>query len=328
MRTIELAGTNDRVSALALGAMQFGTATDGATAGRMLDDFVARGGTHVDTANCYAWWNGPTFTGEESESVLGEWFARTGKRDDVFLATKGSGLPRNMAELRGQSPVDWSQVRFEGAGADALRHALDGSLRRMGTDHVDLYYVHVDDRHVRLEETLEALHGLVTAGKVRHIGWSNVRAWRLERIEQLCAANGWTSPVALQQMRTYLLPSPTDSGAPVDREQLDYLADRSDMTLFAYSPTMGGTFDDDDKWRSSWRRVGWGSELNEERRRLVQKLAAELGCTANQLVIAWLMAQPRTSPIIGVRTFEQYAENVAAADIAVPVDVRARLDEG
>ena len=326
MRTIDLAGTDGRVSALALGAMQFGTATETPVAHRMLDDFVARGGTHIDTANCYNWWNAPGFTGHESETVLGQWLAHNGKRDEVFLATKGAGFPRNIDEVRGQSPVDWSKVQFEGAGAAVLRDALDASLRRLGTDHVDLYYVHVDDRTVPLEETLEALHGLVMAGKVRHLGWSNVRAWRLERIRALCAANGWTQPIALQQMRSYLLPNAGRNGAAVDAEQLDYLAERSDLTLFAYSPTVGGTFDDDAKWARAWQRDSWTSEVNEERRRTVQKLAAEVGCTANQLVIAWLGTQKRTSPIIGVRTYEQYEENVAAADIVVPTNILAELD--
>ena len=264
MKTIDMAGTNDsRVSALDLGTMQFGTATESSVAHRMLDDFVARGGTHIDTANCYAWWNCPAFRGQESETVLGQWLARTGNRDDVFLATKGSGQPRDLDRLRGQSPVEWSAVEFEGAGGDVLRQALDGSRRRLGTDHVDRYYVHVNDRSVRLEETLEALHGLVTAGKVRHLGWSNVRAWRLERIRALCDTNGWTQPIALQQMRTYLLPSPTDGGTPVDNETLDYLREREDMTLFAYSPTLGGTYDDDEKWVQSRYRSTWGIDVNE-----------------------------------------------------------------
>src|SRR3954468_4389545 len=285
MRTIQLANSGDQLSALALGAMLFGTSADEATAHRMIDDFVERGGNHVDTANCYAWWPGEQYVGGESEQVLGRWLSRPGNRERLFLATKGSGLPVNLAQLRGQAPVDWSTVRFEGAGAATLRDDLDASLRRLGTDHVDLYYVHVDDRSTPLEETLEALDGFVRAGKVRHLGWSNVRAWRLERIRSLCAANGWTQPVALQQMRTYVRPPATDGGSPVDNEQLDYLAEREDLTLFAYSPTFKGSYDSDERGEHV-RRAGWGDAANEERRQRVQKVAADLGCTANQLVVA------------------------------------------
>jgi aryl-alcohol dehydrogenase-like predicted oxidoreductase len=251
--------------------------------------------------------------------------SRTSNRDRIFLATKGSGLPTNLAELRGQSTIDWSTVRFEGAGATTLRDDLESSLRRLGTNHVDLFYVHVDDRATPLEETLGALDSFVRDGKARHIGWSNVRAWRLERIRWLCQANGWTQPVALQQMRTYLRPPSTDGGTPVDSEQLDYLAERDDLTLFAYSPTFKGSYDSDDRWEHV-RRAGWAEAANEARRQRAQKAAAELGCTANQLVIAWMMRQLRTSPIIGVRTWEQYVENVAAADIVIPDDLLAELD--
>src|SRR5439155_27038042 len=98
-----------------------------------------------------------------------------------------------------------------------------------------------------------------------------------------------------------------------------------DLTLFAYSPTFKGSYDTDERWEQV-RRAGWADAANEERRQRVQKAAAELGCTANQLVLAWMMRQPRTSPIFGVRTWDQYAENVAAADLDVPDALLEELD--
>jgi aryl-alcohol dehydrogenase-like predicted oxidoreductase len=98
----------------------------------------------------------------------------------------------------------WEAARFAGAAAGTLRPALEGSLRRLGVDHIDLYYVHVDDRATPLEETLQTLADFVQEGNVRYLGWSNVRTWRLERIRGLCAANGWPQPVALQQQHTFL----------------------------------------------------------------------------------------------------------------------------
>ena len=332
MKTLQLGTTGEHIGSLALGAMLFGTTTDEQTAGRMLDRFADSGGTHVDTANCYCWWAGPQYVGDESEEVIGRWLARTRRRDEMFIATKGSGRIPNPARLLTGGVPDWERARssYEGAGADTLRAALDGSLRRLQTDHIDLYYVHVDDRRTPLEETLETLHSFVVAGKVRHIGWSNVRTWRLERARALATANAWTVPIALQQQHSYLQPAGgIETLSVVGDEQLDYLAAHDDLTLFAYSPTLGGSYDDDAKWAGHWQRAErYATPSNDERRRLVHKLAGEVGCTPNQLALAWLMARPRVSPITGVRTYEQFAQNLAAAEVELPEQVLAQLDGG
>ncbi|MEV6300084.1 aldo/keto reductase [Actinoplanes sp. NPDC051861] len=254
MDTTELGNTGVRVSALALGAMQMGSATDEAESVRILDRYLEAGGSFLDTADCYEWWSRPGSRGGESEELLGRWLRN--RRDQVFLATKGSALPHHSPDLwAADGTANWDLARrtFAGAGADTLRHALDGSLRRLGTDHVDLYYVHVDDRSTPLEETLEALAGLVQAGKVRYLGWSNVRTWRLERIRQICERNGWPAPVALQQQHSYLhARGGTDSTSIVGDEQLDYLATHRDLTLVAYSPILKGIYDDPGKRSGHW----------------------------------------------------------------------------
>src|SRR4051812_36340560 len=198
MDTIELGRTKDRVGRLVLGCMLMGTRTDEATAGAILDRYADRGGTFLDTANCYMWWHRRGSRGGESEELLGRWLARTGRRDEMFLATKGGGMVTDGGAWTADGSPDWARMRFEGAGARTLRDAVDASLRRLRTDHIDLYYVHVDDRSTPLEETLAELHAIVSAGKVRHLGWSNVATWRLERIRQLCDRHGWTAPVAVQ----------------------------------------------------------------------------------------------------------------------------------
>lgn len=336
MKSIPLGTTGTTVSRFAMGCMLFGTSTDEATSRRMLDTFVDAGGDHVDTANCYAWWIGSgENVGDESENVIGRWLADDpSRRDRIFLATKGSGRMRDFAGLwDGEGRPDWdlARSRYEGAGADTLRAALDGSLRRLGTDHIDLYYVHVDDRSTPLEETLETLHGFVTSGKVRYLGWSNVRTWRLERIRALAAANGWTAPVALQQQYGYLQRGAgVDNASIVGDEQLDYLRAHPDLTLFAYSPTLRGTYDDDAKWAADWQRDIFAGEWNDARRALVRTLAAEVGCTPTQLVLAWLgeSADPAISPIFGVRTWEQFTSNLAATGIELPREVLDRLAAG
>ena len=143
---------------------------------------------------------------------------------------------------------DWTAARqhFDGAGGDNLRRSVDDSLRRLQTDRIDLYYVHVDDRSTPIEETLQALGDVVAAGKVRHIGWSNVRTWRLERIRQVAAENGWPVPVAVQQQHSYLRPRGGLEGnvSVVSDEQLDYLRAERGLTLVAYSSLVKGAFDD------------------------------------------------------------------------------------
>ncbi|HWM02035.1 MAG TPA: aldo/keto reductase [Actinophytocola sp.] len=322
MQTIELGRTGEHVSRLALGAMLMGTATDEATSFAMLDRYLAAGGSFVDTANCYAWWQAGHHGGE-SERVLGRWL--TGRRrDEVFLATKGSAWIADPAATRaGTVPV-----RYSGAGAATLRRELDESLRRLGTDHVDLYYVHVDDLATPLEETLEALAGLVAAGKTRHLGWSNVRSWRLERILALCERHGWPAPVAVQQQHSYLRPRPgATTRSIVDDEQLDHLRAHEEVTLVAYSPLLKGGYGDPARRRHHVMNEYTGPDAD-ARFAAVDTLAADRGITPNQLVLAWLLHQTAPTPVtlLGARTMAQYEEALPALDIELSDEELTRLD--
>ena len=314
MRTIELGDTGERVSQLALGAMLMGTSTDEPTAFRMLDHYLAAGGSFVDTADCYAWWVARGSAGGESEELLGRWLRARGARDRVFLATKGSALIRDLDEAWADRSV---VPRYVGASAGVLRRSIDDSLRRLGVDHVDLYYVHVDDRTTPLEETLSTLASFVSSGKARYIGYSNVRTWRFERIRQLCAANGWPAPVALQQQHSYLRRRAGLSHASiVDDEQMDYLRANREVSLVAYSPMLKGAFDDPRKDGAMWTYVGPDTDARLD---VLGKEAASLGVTPGQLVLAWLLHQtdPAMIPLIGPRTFAQYEAAMAALDISL-----------
>jgi aryl-alcohol dehydrogenase-like predicted oxidoreductase len=332
MRTMELGRTGEHVSKLALGAMQMGNATDERESVRILDRYLEVGGSFIDTADCYEWWARRDSRGGESEELLGRWMRAGGRRDRVFLATKGSALPRYSPQLWDADGVaNWELARrtFAGAGAQTLREALDGSLRRLGTDHVDLYYVHVDDRSTPLEETLEALAGLVRAGKVRHLGWSNVRTWRLERIRQLCARNGWPLPVAVQQQHTYLRPrAGVDNVSIAGAEQLDYLREHGDQTLVAYSPILKGVYDDAAKRAGHWAMEAYAGLDADARLAVLTEVAAEIGVRPNQLVLAWMMDQaaPAVLPLIGPRTFDQLEDALGALDVKLSAEQLARLD--
>jgi aryl-alcohol dehydrogenase-like predicted oxidoreductase len=194
---------------------------------------------------------------------------------------------------------------------------------------VDLYYVHVDDRATPLEETLEALRGIVAAGKARYIGWSNVRTWRLERIRQLAARYGWVAPVAVQQQHSYLRRRAGLSNASiVDDEQLDYLRDHDDVTLVAYSPILKGIYDDPAKRAAHTVMQSYAGPDAEARLAVLTDVAAEVGATPNQLVLAWLMQQssPRIAVLIGPRTLPQFESALPALDLKLTDDQLARLD--
>ncbi|MEV5328773.1 aldo/keto reductase [Nonomuraea sp. NPDC052634] len=331
MKTVQLGRTGEQVSQLALGCMIMGTVTPEDEAVTMLDRYVDAGGNFLDTADCYCWWERPGSFGGESEELLGRWLKKSGKRDEVFLATKGSAVVRDLDAVWKDGKADWDAAyrTFVGAGAKTLRDAIDGSLRRLGTDHVDLYYVHVDDRSTPLEETLEALAGIVQAGKARYIGWSNVRTWRLERIRQLCAQHGWPAPVALQQQHSYLRRrAGVRHISIVDDEQLDYLETHDDLTLVAYSPILKGIYDDPEKRRGHGAMIPYEGPDAEARIAVLTEVANEVGVTPNALVLAWLMHQtsPEIVPLIGPRTLQQYEAALPALDVKLTDEQLHRLD--
>lgn len=331
--TRELGTTGQQVSAIALGAMPMGSLTDEDTSVALLDRFVADGGTFLDTADCYAWWWAHGTAGGQSEELLGRWMAARRNRDDVVLATKGSATLRDPARSWPTPDVepDWPDARtqFVGASAPVLRRSLEASLRRLGTDHVDLYYVHVDDETTPLEETLAALAAFVDEGKIRWYGWSNVRTDRLGTIRRLCAENGWPTPVALQQQHSYLRRRDgVDHASIVDDDQLAHLRAHPDLTLVAYSPVLKGLYDmGADERAGHWMLEPYAGEDTERRFAAVEAVARDLGVPPTRVVLAWLLAQrdPQVVPIVGTSRLDRYADQVAAVDLTLSPDHLSRL---
>jgi aryl-alcohol dehydrogenase-like predicted oxidoreductase len=327
VQTTELGRTGQQVSHLSLGSMWMGTRTDEPTSFTMLDRYLDAGGSFVDTANCYSWWRLPGTTGGESETVLGRWFASRGNRDRVFLSTKGSAWVADPEKYRNEDGPD--HEKYSGAGAATLRDELDASLRRLGTDHIDLYYVHVDDLTTPLEETLEALDGFVKAGKIRYVGWSNVRTWRLERILGIADHNGWAAPVAVQQQHSYLRTRPgRATRSIVDDEQLDHLRANPRVSLVAYSPILNGIYDDPAKRETDPKYPDYAGPDTDARLATLTGLAADLGVRPNQLVLAWLLHQtaPTIVPLTGPRTLAQFDATIDAVNIKLSGDDLAKLD--
>ena len=172
--------TELEVFPLCLGGNVFGWTADEEDSFAILDAYVAAGGNFIDTADQYAaWMEGGV--GGESEGIIGRWMAQRGNRDSLVIATKVGKAPG-----------------LEGQSGQTIRRAAEGSLRRLGTEYIDIYYAHLDDERVPLEESLGAFDELVRAGKARHIGASNFTAPRLATALMVCEREGYARFVALQ----------------------------------------------------------------------------------------------------------------------------------
>ena len=254
------------VSEVALGAMMFGSTVSKEDAYEVLDTYVGMGGNFIDTSNNYAHWAG---TGDESETLLGEWLKDRGCRDRVILATK-VGFDRH----------------GEGAGLkkEQIEYWVDESLRKLGTDYIDLYYAHTDDINTPIEETMEAFHNLVKKGKVRVLGASNYDTWRLAEANLTAKSNDWTPYTVMQQRFSYLNPK---FGVPpkyafneaVNRERLRFLC-QNNMPLVSYSCLCKGAYEDPARLPADYE--------GGERLDFIRKMAEEKGVNPSAIVIAWL----------------------------------------
>jgi aryl-alcohol dehydrogenase-like predicted oxidoreductase len=288
--------------------MFLGTRTDEATSFRLLDQYVDAGGTFIDTANIYAHWV-PGGKGGESEALIGRWMKARRNRDKLFLATKvGFNYPGVAQSLAPQ----------------LVQQECERSLQRLGVDSIDLYYAHVDDRQTPLRDTMVALDALVKAGKVRLIGASNYRAYRLERAHTLSRANGWTEFCGVQQRYTYLRPTPGASFGPqlaVNDDLLDYVrARKGEFTLLAYSVLLGGAY------VRGGDLSGYAGPDSDARLAALRAVSQEVGATPNQVVLAWMLHRdPPVLPLTAASTPEQLAENLGALDVKLSADQVARL---
>mgnify|MGYP001351424493 FL=1 len=311
MRTVPLGHTGIEVSALCLGAMYFGTRTDEATSLALLDQYVAAGGSFIDTANIYAHWV-EGGQGGKSESLLGRWMKARGNRAELFIASK----------------VGFEYPGVErGLSARRIEAECDKSLRRLGVETIDLYYAHVDDRRTPLDETLEAFDRLAQAGKVRFAGASNYTAWRLEEARAISAVRGYAAFCCVQQRHTYLRPKPGANFDPqlaANDDLLDYCrARKAEVALLAYSPLLGGAYTRPDRPVPDQ----YTGPDTDARLAALRTVAAAHGATPNQIVLAWMLhSDPVTIPVFAASTPEQMMENLGALDITLTAEQMAHLD--
>jgi aryl-alcohol dehydrogenase-like predicted oxidoreductase len=306
MRYRTLGASGLRVSDLILGAMTFGeqggVGAPRPECARMLDAYADAGGNAIDTAINYR--------AGASEEILGELLE--GRRDRFVLASKYTVS---------RDPDDPNAA---GNHRKNLRASLETSLRRLRTDHLDLYWVHMRDRHTPVEETMRALDDAVRAGKVLYVGISDSPAWVVARANTLAEWRGWSPFVGLQVPYSLVQ-------RDIERELLP-MAEHLGLGVAAWSPLGGGVLSG--KY-TKWDGPGTGTRLSPESisdhdleiARAVQDVADELGATPSQVAIAWTMGRsPVLHPIVGARTLDQLTDNLGATEVSLPPELAKRLD--
>lgn len=300
-----------KVAPFVLGGNVFGWTVDQPTGFRILDAFVDAGFNLIDTADVYSIWI-EGHHGGESEAIIGEWLRRSGRRDDVLIATK-VGMDMGPGG--------------KGLSEDHIQDSIEGSLRRLQTDHIDLYQAHEDDRKTPLDETLGAFSDLIDEGKVRTIGASNYDADRLEQALLSSQDRGFPRYESLQPRYNLVDRQPFETSLePVCRTQ--------QLGVLTYSSLASGFLTG--KYRSpedagkSPRGRRAVARLDERGRRILTALdlvAARLGVRPATVALAWLMARPTvTAPIASATSLDQLRDLISAATLSLDAAALSELD--
>ncbi|MGD2157753.1 MAG: aldo/keto reductase [Anaerolineales bacterium] len=319
MKYRKLGNSGMLVSELALGTMIFGEKSERSTPPAEAKDIIHRflfaGGNHIDTANVYA--------DGRSEEIVGE--AIKGQRDQVVLATK-------VRFSMGEGPNDQGLSRYH------IINGVEGSLRRLQVDTIDLLYMHCWDSATPIEESLRAFNDLVTAGKVRYIGVSNFKAWQLMKALGVSDTNGWARFIAAQYQYSLVVRDieheftdlclkegvgitpwgPLGGGFLAGKYQRDSPPEKPSEGRLATTPA-----DSEEAWHRRAKERNW----------LILAAMDEIaethgGISHSQIAIAWLLAQPAVdSVIIGVRTMDQLNDNLGAVELSLSAEEITKLNE-
>ena len=314
MKYVKLGNTGLDVSRICLGCMSYGEPDKG-THEWSLDEQASRpfiqraldqGINFFDTANVYSLGS--------SEEIVGRALAEMANRDEIVIATKVHGSMRS-----GRNAI--------GLSRKSIMTEVDASLRRLGTDYIDLYQIHRWDTRTPIEETMEALHDVVKAGKARYIGASSMYAWQFSKAQYTAALNGWTRFVSMQNHYNLL-------NREEEREMLPLCADQG-VGVIPWSPLARGRLTRD--WDTQTKR----SETDEFGKVLydtsasdrvivdrVAEVAAERALPRAQIALAWMFSKPViTAPIIGATKPEHIDDAVAAVELRLTAEEVARLEE-
>ncbi len=307
-----LGRTGLKVSNICLGTMQWGWTADEAASQTVMDAFVEAGGNFIDTADIYSFWaeNNP---GGVSEEIIGRWMAARGNRDQIVLATK----------VRGRM---WEGPNGEGLSRVHIIKACEDSLRRLQTDHIDLYQTHWYDADTPIEETMAALDSLVRQGKVRYVGCSNYLAWRLMQALWASDRGNLVRYDSIQPHYSLV------HRAEFEREAQEVCVAYG-IGVIPYSPLAGGFLtgkytreSDTSSARAEGIKRRYFNEVGWRTIDAVRAVAAESGSTPTAVALAWLLAQPAmTAPIIGANSVSQLQESLAASDLVLSAEQLASL---
>jgi len=307
MQHTSLGRTGLQVSRLCLGTMNFGPQTGEVDSFAIMDEALEHGINFFDTANVYGFNLGVGVT----EQIIGRWLAQGGRRDRIVLATKAFG---KMGE----------GVNDRGLSAYNIRRACEESLRRLQTDHIDLYQMHHIERSTPWEEIWQAMEQLVREGKVIYVGSSNFAGWDIATAQ--CAATGRHFMGLVSEQSLYNL------GARTVELEVIPACRQYGLGLISYSPLGGGLLGGALRKATEGRRSGERQqeliEQNRPKLEAYEGLCHELGEEPGDVALAWLLHNPAvTAPILGPRTLEQLTGNLRALDIHLSHETLQRLDE-
>ncbi|WP_369042759.1 aldo/keto reductase [Streptomyces sp. Midd1] len=312
MQYVKLGSTGLDVSRICLGCMSFGL-PDRGTHAWTLDEEASRplirraleaGVTFFDTANVYS--------DGTSEEIVGRALAEYARRDEIVLASKVNGAMHEGPNGRGLS-------------RKAIMTEIDNSLRRLGTDHVDLYQIHRFDHATPVEETMEALHDVVKAGKARYVGASSMYAWEFSKMQYTAALHGWTKFVSMQNHYNLLY-------REEEREMLPLCADQG-VGVLPWSPLARGRLTrDGDTATERSRNDDFGRKLYQGGDReivdAVARIAADRGVPRARVALAWLLGRSTvTAPIVGATKPSHIDDAVAALDVELTDKETEQLEE-
>ncbi|HUG21174.1 aldo/keto reductase [Piscinibacter sp.] len=331
MQTTRLGSTGLAVSRICLGMMTYGTpqwrpwVLEEEASRPLVRHAVELGINFFDTADMYS--------AGESEVLTGKFLREFCRRDEIVIATK-LYFPVDLG-FRGVAPDSTKTVERpnqSGLSRKRILHAVDASLQRLGTDYIDIYQIHRWDPHTPIEETMEALHDVVKAGKVRYLGASSMWAWQFAKAQQAARDNGWTRFVSMQNHYNLAYREEEREMIPLCRDQ--------GVALLPWSPLARG-------FLAGNRKAGdaaSGATSRAQTDDLAQKyyyrssdfaaverlsaLAAQKGVSNATLAYAWLLHKGVTAPIVGASKLHQLDQAVAAAGIELTDDEAARLEAG
>lgn len=295
-------------SPLVLGTNVFGWTADERTSHQILDHYVGFGGNFIDTSDSYSFWASGN-AGGESEEIIGSWLHARTDRDEMLIASKVSHHP----DLSGLSPA-------------TIRAAVDGSLHRLGVDHLDIYYAHFDDEDTELVESIAAFSALVDAGKIRTIGISNYSAPRIEQWLEITQREGFHAPVAIEPLYNLM-----ERGIEAD---ILPLARQHELELFPYYSLAHGFLSG--KYRAGANQDSARAEdaaqyftaQGERVLHVLERIAAARGVQLSAVALAWLRTQPGvTAPIASARTLEQLEPLLETMHLRLDSDENRQLSE-